>query len=138
MEGFFCRKSFCSFGPSIHVLSIHLFEGWLKEDLPNRGNLTCNDCIYLVSLRNNFLKSSTNGNFLSLTLISVRLPSQETVKLDQKVINIKGLLDSGSLAGDFISQEIVENFDLNSFVTLDKSHKKSLFRFRQYLYFIIG
>ena len=110
--------------PPCMFVPFSLLKDGSQRDLPNRGNLTCNDCIYLVSLRNNFLKSSTNGNFLSLTLISVRLPSQETVKLDQRGINIKGLLDSGSLAGDFISQETVENFDLNSYVTLDKSSKR--------------
>jgi transposase InsO family protein len=117
-------KAFAALVPPYMFLPYTYLKDGSKRDLPNRGNLTCNDCTYLVSLKNNFLKSSANTNFLSLTLVSILLPSQETVKLNQRGINVRGLLDSGSLAGDFISQEIVENFDLNSYVTLDKSSKR--------------
>lgn len=95
-----------------------------KRDLPEKGKLSCIDCNYLVSLKNNFLKSSSNINFLSLTLVSVQLPAQERVSLKSRSVSVKGLLDSGSLAGDFISQEIIEIFDLNSYVTQDISSKK--------------
>jgi hypothetical protein len=61
---------------------------------------------------------------LPLTLVSIHFSSQEVISLKGRSVKVKGLLDSGSLAGDFISQDIVESFDLNSFVNLNKSNKK--------------
>jgi hypothetical protein len=90
-------KAFAALVPPFMFLPYTYLKDGSKRDLPNRGNLICNDCIYLVSLKNNFLKPSSNTNFLSLTLLSVRLPSQETVKLSQRSIHVRGLLDSGSL-----------------------------------------
>jgi hypothetical protein len=37
---------------------------------------------------------------------------------------VQCLLDSASLIGDFISQEIIEDFSLNSFIKLDNSNEK--------------
>jgi hypothetical protein len=95
-----------------------------KRDLPQRGNLCCIDCNYLVSLKNYFLNSSSKTNFLPLTLVSRHFSYEEVISLKSRSVKVKGLLDSGSLAGDFISQEIVENFDLNSFAHLHKSNEK--------------
>jgi hypothetical protein len=51
-----------------------------------------------------------------------------SISLKATKVNLKGLLDSGSLAGDFISQDMIENLNLNSYDKLHKSSKKSMFR----------
>jgi hypothetical protein len=66
-------KAFAALIPPYINLPFTYLKDGSKRDLPNRGNLTCNDCTYLVSLKNNFLKSSANTNFLSLTLVSILL-----------------------------------------------------------------
>jgi hypothetical protein len=69
-----------------------------KRDLPHKCNLSCIDCNYLVS----FLNSSSNTNILPLTLVSIHFSSQEIVSLKGRSVKVKGLLDSGSLADDFV------------------------------------
>ena len=54
----------------------------------------------------------------------MQAPSKGKVSLKERDIRLQCLLDSGSLAGDFISQEIIQDFSLNSFVKLDTSNKK--------------
>jgi hypothetical protein len=53
----------------------------------------------------------------------VQAASKGKVSLKERNIRMQCLLDSDSLAGDFISQEILENFSLNSFIKLDNSKK---------------
>jgi hypothetical protein len=117
-------KAFAALNPPFMFLPYTYLKDGSKRDLPEKGKLSCIDCNYLVSLKNNFLKSSSNINFLSLTLVSVQLPSQERVSLKTRSVNVRGLLDSGSLAGDFISQDIVDIFDLNSYITQEILSKK--------------
>jgi transposase InsO family protein len=117
-------KAFAALNPPWKVLPYSYLKDGSKRDLPSKGNFSCINCDYLVSLKSNFLRSSSNVNFLPVTIISVQAPSMGKVSLKERNIRVQCLLDSGSLAGDFISQEILENFSLNSFIQLDNSNKK--------------
>jgi hypothetical protein len=58
-------------------------------------------------------------------LISYPLQSSKgKVSLKESILRVQCLLDSGSLAGDFISQEIMENFSFYFFIKLNNSNKK--------------
>ncbi len=123
-------KAFAALNPPWKVLPFSYLKDGHKRDLPSKGNFpskdnfSCMNCDYLVSLKSNFVSSTSNINFLPVTILSVQAPSKGKVSLKERDIRLQCLLDSGSLAGDFISQEIIEDFSLNSFVKLDTSNKK--------------
>jgi hypothetical protein len=117
-------KAFAALTPPWNVLPFGLRKDGSKRIMAPKGSISCSNCDYLVSLKNNFLKFSSNINFLPITMISIQLPTMGTISLNAKEINLRGLLDSGSLAGDFVSQDVIENFNLNSYIKLDKSSKK--------------
>jgi transposase InsO family protein len=117
-------KAFAALTPSWNVLPFGLRKDGSKRIMAPKGNISCINCDYLVSLKNNFLKFSSNINFLPLTMISIQLPTVGTISLKAQKVDLRGLLDSGSLAGDFISQDVIENFNLNSYIKLDTSSKK--------------
>jgi hypothetical protein len=74
-------KAFAALTPPHMFLPYTYLKDGSKRDLPHKGNLSCIDCNYLVSLKNNFLNSSSNTNVLSLTLVSIHFSSQEVISL---------------------------------------------------------
>jgi hypothetical protein len=70
-------KVFAALSHPWNVLPFGLRKYGSKRLTGNKCNFSCINCNYLVSLRNNFSKFSSNINFLPLTMISIQLPVLE-------------------------------------------------------------
>jgi hypothetical protein len=110
--------------PPYNTLPFFLFKDGSKRANPKKkGNEVCIPCEYLVSLSQRLTNFSPD--FLSCTLVSVQVASStEVTSLSLRNLKLRCLLDSGSLAGDFISLNLIEDFELTTYITTENSSRR--------------
>ena len=116
-------KAYASLTPPCHFLPYDILKDGSKREIQNSGESfsSCNECTLLSSLQSKFSKSTSD--FLPMTITHVQGVKESRVPI-KKVVEVNALIDSGSLAGDFISLSIIKSFDLLKFVVSDISDRK--------------
>jgi transposase InsO family protein len=115
-------KAFAAMNPPHTVLPFGLRMSGEKREFTkkNRGNNDCMNCNYLVSLNKRF---STETDFLSLNIISVQMQNQPR-NLESLAIKLEALIDTGDLGDDYVAQDVIREFDLQSFVIYNANKNK--------------
>ena len=116
-------KTFAAMNPSHTFLPYDLLKDGSKKENTKSGNLFtfCDECTLMSSLQTKISKPTSD--FLSMTITHVQGVKGKRVPI-RKVIEVRALIDTGSLAGDFISLSILNTYDLMDFVVCDKSLRK--------------
>jgi hypothetical protein len=122
-------KAYAALSPSLSFLPSEGLRkkrnGSVRPDLPSNGEFlsSCNECTLLSSLKSKFSKSTSD--FLSMTITHVQGVKENQSRVPIKTVaEVNALVDSGSLAGDFISLPIVMSLDLLQYVVSDISDRK--------------
>ena len=123
-------KAFAAMTPPLLVLPYGMLMTGAKRIVPKKSGefiiphlstLSYVNCDYLTALSTNLSLYRDTYDFLPLLITQVQASSrgQQERSLSKEV---EALLDSGSLAGDFISQEIVNSMNCSDYIIMNNTN----------------